>query len=138
MKQVGQKPQRQRKKSGAALVLIVEDFEDARDMLVQLLAFHGFRTATAGDGLEAIEQAQKLRPAVILMDLSLPRLDGWEAIRRLKADPGTKGIPVICVTGHGLPENERQAREAGCGSFLVKPVALQKLMAEIGRVLGAA
>ena len=117
------------------LILIVDDSEDARDMCSELLMFHGFRTETASTGLEAIEKAVRLVPAVILMDLSLPGMDGWEATRRLKADERTRMIPVVAVTGHALAGHSESARQAGCDAFVTKPVLPDDLVAEVRRVL---
>ena len=100
------------------LVLIVDDFPDNRDMYVQFLSFHGYRVAEAVDGLDALTKAAALRPDLIVMDLSLPRLDGWEATRRLKQDPLTSQIPVVALTGHALAGHEARARNAGCDSFV--------------------
>src|SRR5262245_15467294 len=122
----------------APLVLIVDDYEDARDMCSELLRYYGFRTETAASGIEALEKAQRLLPAVILMDLSLPGMDGWEATRRLKADERTRAIPVVAVTGHALGGHSENAREAGCDFFLTKPVLPDALIAEVKRIVGSA
>ena len=98
----------------APLVLIVDDFEDNREMYAQYLRFHGYDVAEADNGQEALRQASGLRPDVIVMDLSLPGMDGWEATRRLKQDAATRDIPVIALTGHALTGSEHTAREAGC------------------------
>ena len=82
------------------LILVVDDFEDNREMYTQYLRFNGYRVAEAVDGLDALTKAAALRPDLIVMDLSLPRLDGWEATRRLKKDPLTSQIPVVALTGH--------------------------------------
>lgn len=124
-------------KPGAApLVLIVEDYSDAREMYVSYLQFAGFRVAEATNGLEAIEQTQALGPDVILMDLALPKMDGWEAIRRLKSDKGTSHIPIVALTGHALAGHADGARQAGCDAFVTKPCLPDALVAEIWRVLG--
>src|SRR2546430_2241223 len=86
----------------APLVLVVDDYQDAREMVAEYLAYTGFRVAEARNGAEAIEKAQSVSPDLILMDLSLPVMDGWEATRRLKADARTKKIPIIALTGHAL------------------------------------
>ena len=119
------------------LVLVVDDFPDNREMYVQYLSFSGYRVAEANDGEEALAKAAALLPDVVVMDLALPRLDGWEATRRLKDDPLTKGIPVIALTGHGLPEHVERARQAGCDSFLTKPCTPIDLAAEIRHLLEA-
>lgn len=119
----------------APLVLVVDDYLDAREMCAEFLRFSGFRVEEAADGVEAIEKASDLLPAVILMDLSLPRLDGWEATRRLKKDARTKSIPVIALTGHALAGHAEGASEAGCDSFLTKPCLPDVMVAEVKRVL---
>ena len=113
------------------LVLIVDDFEDNRVMYVEYLQFQGFRVAEAVNGQEAIEQTQKLMPVVIVMDLSLPVMDGWEATRRIKADPKTKHIVVIALTGHAEPAHAKKARDAGCDDFVAKPCLPEALVARI-------
>ena len=110
-------------KRQAPLVLIVDDFEDNREMYAQYLRFHGYEIAEADNGQEALKQAAALLPDVIVMDLSLPGMDGWEATRRLKQEPLTRDIPVIALTGHALTGSEHTAREAGCDTFLTKPCA---------------
>jgi CheY-like chemotaxis protein len=122
-------------KRQAPLVLIVDDFEDNREMYAQYLRFHGYEIAEADNGQEALKQAAALHPDVIVMDLSLPGMDGWEATRRLKQEPGTRDIPVIALTGHALTGSEHTAREAGCDRFLTKPCAPAVLGQEIRKVL---
>lgn len=117
-----------------ALVLIVDDFQDGREMCVEYLSFLGYQAAEASDGFEALERARALRPDVILMDLSLPGIDGWEATRRLKADPHTRHIPIVAVTAHALPGDSERARKAGCDAFVTKPCFLDELLEEIQRV----
>lgn len=117
------------------LVLVVEDYQDAREMYVSYLTFSGFRVAEATNGLEAIERALELLPDIILMDLALPRMDGWEATRRLKADQRTRHIPVVALTGHALAGHADGARQAGCDAFVTKPCLPDALVAEIRRVL---
>lgn len=118
------------------LILVVEDYDDAREMYVEYLTFTGFNVESATNGLEAIDMTQRLKPDLVLMDLALPKLDGWEATRRLKSDPATAGIPVIALTGHALAGHAERAREAGCDSFITKPCVPDELVAEISRVLG--
>ena len=113
------------------LILVVDDFEDNRTMYAEYLAFSGFRVAQAANGQEAIDVANRDIPDVILMDLSLPIMDGWEATRRLKADPRTKGIPVIALTGHTLAGHSQGAQEAGCDAFLAKPCMPEDLLARV-------
>lgn len=119
------------------LVLIVDDYQDAREMYAEYLEFSGFRVAQARNGLEAVEQALALRPDVILMDLSLPVMDGWEATRRLKGDARTRGIPVVALTGHALDGHSREAQEAGCEAYVTKPCLPDALLREVQRVLKA-
>jgi two-component system, cell cycle response regulator DivK len=119
------------------LILIVDDYEDARDMCSLLLQYHGFRTETATTGWEALDKAHQLMPAVILMDLSLPGMDGWEATRRLKADAKTRAIPVVAVTGHAMAGHSENAREAGCDFFLTKPVLPDTLIDQVRRIVSS-
>jgi two-component system, cell cycle response regulator DivK len=113
------------------LVLVVDDYDDAREMYAASLMVNGFRVAEAADGAQAVEVAKRLAPDVILMDLSLPGIDGWEATRRLKADPCTRHIPVVALTGHALPSALDAAREAGCDRFVVKPALPDVVIAEV-------
>jgi len=117
------------------LILVVDDFEDNREMYTQFLRFSGYRVAEAVDGVDAIAKAAALRPDLIVMDLSLPRMDGWEATRRLKKDPQTSHIPVVALTGHALAGHEEGARNAGCDSFVTKPCIPADLEAEVRRIL---
>jgi two-component system, cell cycle response regulator DivK len=119
----------------APLVLVVEDYQDAREMYVEYLKFCGFRVAEARNGVEALERAFELRPDIILMDLALPRMDGWEATRRLKADNRTRHIPVVALTGHALAGHAEGAKQAGCEAFVTKPCLPDALVAEINRIL---
>jgi CheY-like chemotaxis protein len=118
------------------LVLVVEDYQDAREMYSAYLQFSGYRVAEATNGLEAIETAIQLMPDIILMDLALPKVDGWEATKRLKSDPRTKHIPIVALTGHALAGFAEGAREAGCDAFVTKPCLPDALVAEIRRMLG--
>jgi CheY-like chemotaxis protein len=117
------------------LVLVVEDYQDAREMYAAYLQFSGFEVAEATNGIEAIEKAQMLLPDIVLMDLALPRMDGWEATRRLKSDDRTKSIPVVALTGHARGGHAEGARQAGCDSFGTKPCLPDALVAEIRRLL---
>jgi two-component system, cell cycle response regulator DivK len=119
----------------AALVLVVEDYQDAREMYSAYLQFSGYRVEEATNGLEAIEKAIELTPDIILMDLALPKVDGWEATKRLKSDPRTKHIPIVALTGHALAGFAEGAREAGCDAFVTKPCLPDALVAEIRRML---
>ena len=120
----------------APLILVVDDYEDAREMYAEYLRFCGFRVAEARNGNEALEQAFSLTPDLILMDLSLPGMDGWEATRQLKADPRTNRIPVVALTGHALAGASEGARKAGCDSFVTKPCLPDDLVVEVRRMLG--
>ena len=119
-----------------ATILLVEDNEMNRDMLSRRLIRRGFEVSVAIDGEEGIEMANAQKPDLVLMDLSLPGIDGWEATRRLKADPGTAEIPVIALTAHALAEDEGRAKEAGCDDFDIKPVDLKRLLGKINALLG--
>jgi len=117
------------------LILLVDDFQDNREMYAIYLTHTGFRVAEAGNGHEALEQAFALLPDLIVMDLSLPGLDGWEATRRLKADPRTRHIPVLALTSHALEGFSEGAREAGCDGFVTKPCLPEQLTEEIRKML---
>jgi CheY-like chemotaxis protein len=115
------------------LVLVVDDYQDAREMYAEYLEFSGFRVAEAVNGAEALDKAFSLLPDIILMDLSLPVIDGWEATRRLKGDERTKKIPVVALTGHALSQSE--GAQVGCDAFVIKPCLPDTLVAEVKRVL---
>ena len=117
------------------LILVVDDYQDAREMYAEYLQFSGFRVAEAKNGNEAVEKAFALKPDLILMDLSLPGMDGWEATRRLKADDATKHIPVVALTGHALAGASEGAKKAGCDSFVTKPCLPDDLVVEVRRML---
>lgn len=119
------------------LILVVDDYQDAREMYAEYLQFSGFRVAEARNGNEAVTQAFSLRPDLILMDLSLPGMDGWEATRLLKADDRTKHIPVVALTGHALAGASEGAKRAGCDSFVTKPCLPDDLVVEVRRMLSA-
>lgn len=120
----------------APLVLVVDDYFEARDICAEYLAFHGYRVATAEDGAEAMDKAFSLLPDVILMDLSLPEVDGWDATRALKADPRTADIPIVALTAHALSSERDRALAAGCDDVITKPCAPKVLLAEVQRQLG--
>jgi two-component system, cell cycle response regulator DivK len=122
----------------APLVLLVEDFADAREMYRDYLEFSGFRVETAADGREAIEKARAHRPDLVLMDLSLPGIDGWEATRTLKADPRTADLPILALSAHAMGPEGRRAEEAGCDGFIAKPCLPHELVAEVARFLALA
>ena len=112
-------------------ILLVEDNELNRDMLSRRLERKGYQVVIAVDGQQAVAMAQSAAPALILMDMSLPVLDGWEATRQIKADDRTKKIPVIALTAHAMQGDEQKAKEAGCDDFDTKPVELPRLLEKI-------
>jgi CheY-like chemotaxis protein len=116
-------------------ILIVEDVDYNRDLLVQLLE-EDYEILTAADGAAGVETATRVRPDLILMDLSLPVVDGWEATRRLKARPETAAIPVIALTAHAMQGDEDKARACGCDDYLTKPIDEDQLFAKLERFLG--
>src|SRR5436309_3048388 len=116
-------------------VLLVDDYPDAREMYSEYLEFCGFEVVEAANGMEALERAVDAAPDIILMDLSLPVMDGWEATRRLKADTRTASIPVVALTGHALAGISEGARNAGCDAFVTKPCLPEDLVKEIRKVL---
>ena len=116
-------------------LLLVEDNELNRDMLSRRLERKGYVIQMAADGAQGVSMAMELRPALILMDLSLPVMDGWEAIRRLKLNPDTANIPVIALTAHARAEDEKTAREAGANDFDTKPIDLNRLVGKIEHLL---
>ena len=121
----------------APLILVVDDYQDAREMYAEYLQYSGFRVAEAKNGNEAVAQARSLKPDLILMDLSLPGMDGWEATRVLKADDETRHIPIVALTGHALAGASEGARKAGCDSFVTKPCLPDDLVVEVRRMLDA-
>ena len=121
----------------APLILVVDDYQDAREMYAEYLQFSGFRVAEARNGNEAVDQAFALRPDLILMDLSLPGKDGWEATRELKADERTRHISIVALTGHALAGASDGAKKAGCDSFVTKPCLPDDLVVEVRRMLNA-
>ena len=117
-------------------ILLVEDNEMNRDMLTRRLERKGFEVVIAVNGQAGIDMASSANPDIILMDLSLPVMDGWEATRRLKADSATQSIPVIALTAHAMSGDEVKARAAGCDDYDTKPVNLNRLLEKIGNLLG--
>jgi len=120
------------------LVLLVDDYPDNRDIYVQFLTYSGMQVEEAENGHQALDKAFALHPDVIVMDLSLPGLDGWEATRRLKDDPRTRDIPVIALTGHALAGHSKGALDAGCDAFITKPCLPERLLDEIRALLETA
>ncbi|PRQ06031.1 response regulator [Enhygromyxa salina] len=119
-------------------ILIVEDNELSRDMLSRRLRRRGFDVLTAADAEIGMDIAHRERPSIILMDMSLPRIDGWEATRRLKANELTRAIPIIALTAHAMAGDRESALGAGCDDYDTKPVELPRLLAKIERLLGTA
>jgi CheY-like chemotaxis protein len=117
-------------------ILIVEDVQLNRDLLVQLLE-DDYRLVLAEDGQAALQKAGEAKPDLILMDLSLPRMDGWEATRRLKADAALAGIPIIVLSAHAMRGDEERARASGCDDFLTKPIDETLLYQKLARHLGS-
>jgi two-component system cell cycle response regulator DivK len=116
-------------------VLVVDDYPDAREMYSEYLDYCGFDVVEAANGMEALQRALDTKPDIILMDLSLPVMDGWEATRRLKADERTAKIPVVALTGHALAGISEGAKRAGCDAFVTKPCLPEDLVKEIRNVL---
>ena len=116
-------------------ILLVEDNEMNRDMLSRRLERKGYSIAIATDGQQGVDMAASEAPALILMDMSLPVLDGWEATRRIRADHRTKHVPIIALTAHAMQGDEQKARESGCDDYDTKPVELPRLLEKIERLL---
>jgi CheY-like chemotaxis protein len=118
-----------------AKILLVEDNEMNRDMLSRRLERRGYEVVIAVDGAEGVDKAGTEAPALILMDMSLPVVDGWDATRRIKAAPATRAIPVIALTAHAMSGDREKAFEAGCDDFDTKPVDLARLLGKIEALL---
>ena len=121
-----------------AKILLVEDNEMNRDMLSRRLARKGHEVVVGEDGQEGLDMATSEAPDIILMDMSLPVIDGWEATRRIKAAPETAGIPVIALTAHAMASDRQKALDAGCDDYDTKPVELDRLLGKIDALLNAA
>lgn len=117
-------------------ILLVEDNELNRDMLSRRLEKKGFDILIATDGEQGVALAESARPDVILMDMSLPVMDGWEATRRIKANSATRAIPVIALTAHAMGEDRRRALDAGCDDYDTKPIEFTRLLEKIAAFLG--
>jgi CheY-like chemotaxis protein len=117
------------------LVLLVDDYADNREAYALYLRYRGYRVEEAEDGHQALDRAFESRPDLIVMDLSLPGLDGWDATRTLKADPRTRDTPVIALTGHAMEGQSQSARAAGCDAFITKPCEPNVLEAAIRKIL---
>ena len=117
-------------------ILLIEDNELNLDMLTRRLERKGFTVISAVDGLSGIEKANQEKPKLIIMDLSLPILDGWDAAKKLKADHATKSIPIIALTAHAMKGDRQKALNAGCDEYDTKPVDFDRLLGKIGKVTG--
>jgi two-component system, cell cycle response regulator DivK len=119
-------------------ILLVEDNEDNRIIYATALRYAGYEVLEAITGVEGVQQARSHHPNLVLMDISVPELDGWEATAILKADPSTKDIPIVAVTAHALPGDEERSLKAGCDGYLAKPIPPAALIAEVDRRFGRA
>jgi CheY-like chemotaxis protein len=119
----------------SARVLLVEDNEANADMLSRRLARHGYEVVLATDGLQAVEQAVAGRPDLILMDISLPKIDGWEATRRIKAETATAAVPIVALTAHAMVADRQKCLDAGCDEFETKPIDLKRLLEKMQTLL---
>ena len=117
------------------LVLLAEDFEDARELYRDYLEFSGFTVKTASNGREAVQQAEALLPDLILMDASMPVLDGWQATKELKANPNTRHIPILALTAHAFDDARQEAKAVGCDGFVTKPCLPDDLVAKVRATL---
>ncbi|HTG05832.1 MAG TPA: response regulator [Bradyrhizobium sp.] len=117
-------------------ILVVEDTEDNRQILRDLLGMAGYDIIEAQDGAEGVAKAAEHKPDLVLMDIQMPVMDGFEATRRIKADPLLKAIPVIAVTSYALSGDEDKAREAGCDGYIAKPYSPRALLAKVRETLG--
>lgn len=117
-------------------LLLVEDNEDNRTIYCTVLRHHGYEVIEAQDGVRAVELARSEHPDLILMDISIPRMDGWEATRVLRGDPRTQAIPIIALTAHALADDRERATEVGFSSYLAKPIEPRLVVAEIRRWIG--
>jgi CheY-like chemotaxis protein len=119
-------------------VLLVEDNEDNLVVYRTILEHVGYKVIEARDGEEGVTQARQQRPDLILMDISIPKIDGWEATQRLKSDEQTRAIPIIALTAHALEEDRQKAVQAGCDGYLAKPVEPRRVVQEVERFVGPA
>lgn len=119
-------------------VLLVEDNEDNLVVYRTILEHVGFRVIEARDGEEGVNRAKEQLPNLILMDISIPKIDGWEATQRLKSDENTRDIPIIALTAHALEEDRQKALQAGCDGYLAKPVEPRRVVQEVERFVGPA
>jgi two-component system cell cycle response regulator DivK len=122
--------------TGRGTILVVDDYADNRELFAEYLAWHGFTTTQAADGRAALEAAFSRPPDAVLMDLSLPGIDGWAVTRKLKADPRTRDTRVLVLTGHALEDCSLSAFDAGCDAFLTKPCPPEVLLRRLLELLG--
>lgn len=125
-------------KQDKKLFLVVEDFEDSRFMMRRLLELAGYNVVEASDGEQAVKLAVQERPELILMDLSLPKLDGLAATKKIRMEPGFDQVPIVAVSAHDSPQTRSEAKEAGCTEYVVKPIDFDQLNALLSRVLPSA
>ncbi len=118
-------------------ILVVEDNESSRDMLARRLSRRGYQVILAADGQRGIAMAHEQSPDLIVMDMSLPEIDGWEATRRLKADPATRAIPIVALTAHAMASDRKKAMDAGCDDYHTKPVDFESLVRSLEAFLEA-
>ncbi|MEX0892205.1 MAG: response regulator [Gemmatimonadota bacterium] len=123
--------------NAAKTVLLVEDNEDNLVVYRTILEHVGYRVIEARDGEEGVAAAREHHPDLILMDISIPKIDGWEATKRLKADDATRAIPIIALTAHALEEDRQKATDAGCDGYLAKPVEPRRVVQEVEQFVGA-
>ncbi len=119
------------------LILVVDDYDESREMCAELLEQSGFRVAEANDGAQSLKKVQELMPDVVLMDLTLPGIDGWEAMRRLKLDPRTRNIPIVVLSGHEPADLPRPSADVHWDAFVTKPCTPEALVAAVSRALRA-
>jgi len=117
------------------LILFVDDFEDARDLYAEYFVFRGFRVAIASNGTDAIAKAREFLPALVVMDLRMPGMDGFEATRLLKSDARTAAIPVIALTAHAFVDAQARATQAGCDDVVMKPCFPEELLIRVKKIL---
>jgi len=118
-------------------ILVVEDTEDNRQILRDLLGMAGYDMVEAHDGLQGVAMAAEHKPDLILMDIQMPVLDGYEATRRIKADPALASIPIVAVTSYALSGDEQKARDAGCNDYIAKPYSPRQMLAKVREILGS-
>ena len=117
-------------------ILVVEDTEDNRQILRDLLGMAGYDMIEANDGAEGVSQAAAHKPDLILMDIQMPVMDGYEATRRIKANPELKSIPIVAVTSYALSGDEEKTRAAGCDAYIAKPYSPRQMLAKVREILG--